>query len=249
MTALKPPRILIVEDEADIAGVLADYLRLEHCEAQVVHDGLAAMQMILSNPPDLVLLDLMLPGLDGLGILRNMRAQTHQLAPVPVIMLTARVEEVDRLIGLNLGADDYICKPFSPREVVARVKAVLRRTRPGTAGELPAPDPTSGLPAVLEPWLSLAGATPGSFTRKETQLLQILARQPGRVFSRGQLLACVYADELDANERAVDSHIKNLRRKMAALLSGHEWIRSVYGVGFCLEIPADSGQNGGGGIH
>ena len=249
MTALKPPRILIVEDEADIAGVLADYLRLEHCEAQVVHDGLAAMQMILSNPPDLVLLDLMLPGLDGLGILRNMRAQTHQLAPVPVIMLTARVEEVDRLIGLNLGADDYICKPFSPREVVARVKAVLRRTRPGTAGELPAPDPTSGLPAVLEPWLSLAGATPGSFTRKETQLLQILARQPGRVFSRGQLLACVYADELDANERAVDSHIKNLRRKMAALLSGHEWIRSVYGVGFCLEIPADSGQNEGGGIH
>jgi len=249
MTALKPPRILIVEDEADIAGVLADYLRLEHCEAQVVHDGLAAMQMILGNPPDLVLLDLMLPGLDGLGILRNMRAQTHQLPPVPVIMLTARVEEVDRLIGLNLGADDYICKPFSPREVVARVKAVLRRTRPGTAGELPAPDPTSGLPAVLEPWLSLAGATPGSFTRKETQLLQILARQPGRVFSRGQLLACVYADELDANERAVDSHIKNLRRKMAALLSGHEWIRSVYGVGFCLEIPADSGQNGGGGIH
>ena len=102
---------------------------------------------------------------------------------------------------------------------------------------------------MLEPWLSLAGATPGSFTRKETQLLQILARQPGRVFSRGQLLACVYADELDANERAVDSHIKNLRRKMAALLSGHEWIRSVYGVGFCLEIPADSGQNGGGGIH
>lgn len=249
MTALKPPRILIVEDEADIAGVLADYLRLEHCEAQVVHDGLAAMQMILGNPPDLVLLDLMLPGLDGLGILRNMRAQTHQLAPVPVIMLTARVEEVDRLIGLNLGADDYICKPFSPREVVARVKAVLRRTRPGTAGELPAPDPTSGLPAVLEPWLSLAGTTPGSFTRKETQLLQILARQPGRVYSRGQLLACVYADELDANERAVDSHIKNLRRKMAALLSGHEWIRSVYGVGFCLEIPADSGQNGGGGIH
>ena len=249
MTALKPPRILIVEDEADIAGVLADYLRLEHCEAQVVHDGLAAMQMILGNPPDLVLLDLMLPGLDGLGILRNMRAQEPHQAPIPVIMSTARVEEVDRLIGLNLGADDYICKPFSPREVVARVKAVLRRTRPGTAGELPAPDPTSGLPAVLEPWLSLAGATPGSFTRKETQLLQILARQPGRVFSRGQLLACVYADELDANERAVDSHIKNLRRKMAALLSGHEWIRSVYGVGFCLEIPADSGQNGGGGIH
>ena len=249
MTSLKPPRILIVEDEPDIASVLADYLRLEHCETQVVHDGITAMQTILTNPPDLVLLDLMLPGLDGLGILRNMRAQEPHQAPIPVIMITARVEEVDRLIGLNLGADDYICKPFSPREVVARVKAVLRRTRPGTAGELPAPDPTSGLPAVLEPWLSLAGATPGSFTRKETQLLQILARQPGRVFSRGQLLACVYADELDANERAVDSHIKNLRRKMAALLSGHEWIRSVYGVGFCLEIPADSGQNGGGGIH
>ena len=164
MTSLKPPRILIVEDEPDIASVLADYLRLEHCETQLVHDGLAAMQMILGNPPDLVLLDLMLPGLDGLGILRNMRAQDPHQAPIPVIMLTARVEEVDRLIGLELGADDYICKPFSPREVVARVKAVLRR-------------------------------------------------------------------------------------KMAALLSGHEWIRSVYGVGFCLEIPVDSGQNGGGGIH
>ncbi len=249
MTPLKPPRILIVEDEADIAAVLADYLRLEHCETQVVHDGLAAMQMILADPPDLVLLDLMLPGMDGLGILRNMRAQTHHQAPVPVIMLTARVEEVDRLIGLNLGADDYICKPFSPREVVARAKAVLRRTRAGPAGEVPAPDAAGGLPAALEPWLSQTGVTPGSFTRKETQLLQTLARQPGRVFSRGQLLACVYADELDANERAVDSHIKNLRRKMAALLSGHEWIRSVYGVGFCLEIPADSGQNGGGGIH
>ena len=249
MTSLKPPRVLIVEDEPDIASVLADYLRLEHCETQVVHDGLAAMQMILGNPPDLVLLDLMLPGLDGLGILRNMRAQEPRQAPIPIIMITARVEEVDRLIGLNLGADDYICKPFSPREVVARVKAVLRRTRPGTAGEPASADVTHSLPAVLEPWLSPAGTPPSSFTRKETQLLQILARQPGRVFSRGQLLACVYADELDANERAVDSHIKNLRRKMAALLSGHEWIRSVYGVGFCLEIPADSGQNEGGGIH
>ena len=244
-----PQQLLLVEDDDAIADALRQHLEQAGYQLHREADGLLAMAAIDRQRWDLVLLDLMLPGLDGLGILRNMRAQDSQQAPIPVIMLTARVEEVDRLIGLNLGADDYICKPFSPREVVARVKAVLRRTRPGTAGEPASADVTHSLPAVLEPWLSPAGTPPSSFTRKETQLLQILARQPGRVFSRGQLLACVYADELDANERAVDSHIKNLRRKMAALLSGHEWIRSVYGVGFCLEIPVDSGQNEGGGIH
>ena len=240
------PKILIVEDELDIANVVLDYLRHSGFDAEHVADGKAALEKLLGpSPPDLTILDVMLPGVDGLEVLR----QARRVGDAPIILLTARVEEVDRLIGLELGADDYICKPFSPREVVARVKAVLRRTRPGTAGEPASADVTHRLPAVLEPWLSPAGTPPSSFTRKETQLLQILARQPGRVFSRGQLLACVYADELDANERAVDSHIKNLRRKMAILLSGHEWIRSVYGVGFCLEIPADSGQNEGGGIH
>ena len=237
--------VLVIEDEPKLAALLVNYLRAAELNAHVVADGRLAVQAVRDVQPAIILLDLMLPGRDGVDICREVRTFSR----VPIIMLTARVEEVDRLIGLNLGADDYICKPFSPREVVARVKAVLRRTRPGTAGEPASADVTHSLPAVLEPWLSPAGSPPSSFTRKETQLLQILARQPGRVFSRSQLLACVYADELDANERAVDSHIKNLRRKLAILLSGHEWIRSVYGVGFCLEIPADSGQNEGGGIH
>jgi len=230
---MTPPRILVVEDEPDIAAIVVDYLR--HAGYAVEHqaEGRAALARLLAAPPDLTLLDIMLPGLDGLAILREARRHTQH----PIILLTARVEEVDRLIGLELGADDYICKPFSPREVVARVKAVLRRTAPlPVEGEAAAPQALL-LDEAL--WQATLHGTPLALTRREFRLLQVLARQPGRIYSRAQLLDSAYDDTLDVQERAIDSHIKNLRKKLKAAGGGeHDGIRSVYGVGFALDLPA-----------
>lgn len=225
-------RILIVEDEPDIASVLQDYLRVAGYHTEHVSDGPTALGRLLENPPDLTLLDIMLPGMDGLAVLREARARTAR----PVILLTARIEEVDRLIGLDAGADDYICKPFSPREVVARVRAVLRRTQAGLEQAAPA----AGRALVLDEarWQATLDGTALSLTRREFHLLQVLARSPGRIFSRAQLLDLAYGDDADVTERAVDSHVKNLRRKLAAAAPAHEWIRSVYGVGFAFEPPA-----------
>lgn len=223
-------RILLVEDEQDIAGVLRDYLRHAGHEVEHIDNGTTALARALAQPPDLVLLDVMLPGTGGIEILRAIRARSS----LPVIMLTARVEEVDRLIGLELGADDYICKPFSPREVVARVKAVLRRSGVDLAAATAA-TPAGSLRLDDGQWrVTLQGAT-FALTRREFRLLEVLARQPGRIFSRTQLLELAYEDVLDVNERAIDSHVKNLRRKLAAAAPGHEWIRSVYGIGFAFE--------------
>lgn len=227
-------RILVVEDEPDIAAIVVDYLR--HAGYTVEHqaEGHAALASMLAAPPDLTLLDIMLPGLDGLAILRQARRHTQH----PIIMLTARVEEVDRLIGLELGADDYICKPFSPREVVARTKAVLRRT---AAAHEPSPATSANSALMLDEshWQATLHGTPLGLTRREFRLLQVLARQHGRIFSRAQLLDQAYEDTLDVNERAIDSHIKNLRRKLkAASADGSDWIRSVYGVGFALDPGA-----------
>ena len=224
-------RILIVEDEPDIASVLQDYLRVAGYDTEHVSDGPTGLDRLLEAPPDLTLLDIMLPGMDGLAVLREARAHTDR----PVILLTARIEEVDRLIGLDAGADDYICKPFSPREVVARVRAVLRRTQAG-----PEEAAAAGRALVLDEarWHATLEGAALSLTRREFHLLQVLARSPGRIFSRAQLLDLAYDDDADVTERAVDSHVKNLRRKLAAAAPAHEWIRSVYGVGFAFEPPA-----------
>ena len=223
-------RILIVEDEQDIASVLQDYLRHEGYETAHLADGQRALERIQADPPDLTLLDVMLPGLDGLGVLRGTRACTQ----APVIMLTARAEEIDRLIGLELGADDYICKPFSPREVMARVRAVLRRSAAN------APRAGAHGPLVLDEteWNASLHGLPLQLTRREFRLLQALARHPGRIFSRGQLLELAYELVDDVTERAIDSHIKNLRRKLGTASPDHDWIRSVYGIGFSLDAPA-----------
>jgi two-component system response regulator BaeR len=228
-------RILVVEDEADIAAILLDYLRHAGFEAEHLANGAQALERMLQEPaPDLTLLDLMLPGLDGLDVLREARRHKAQ----PVILITARVEEVDRLIGLELGADDYICKPFSPREVVARVKAVLRRSGVATGAERTPVDAAPELPLHIDEvqWVAQLGGVPLALTRRELRLLQALARQPGRIFSRAQLLEQAYDDTLDVNERAIDSHIKNLRKKLKTVGGeSREWIRSVYGVGFAFD--------------
>lgn len=214
-------RILVVEDEPKLAALLADYLRAAGHEPECVADGREALPAWTARRHDLVLLDLMLPGKDGLAICRELRA----VSTVPILMLTARADEADRLMGLEIGADDYIAKnPFSPREVLARVKAVLRRARPAVASS-PLQLDDAGRRAR---WLGqLLDLTPIEF-----RLLRTLSSQPGRVYARGQLLEQVHEDGRTVTERAVDSHVKNLRRKLEAAGAGPECIRSVYGVGY-----------------
>ena len=224
------PRILYAEDEADIASVVIDYL--QHAGFEVEHhaDGSQALAALIARPPALAILDLMLPGTDGLTLLRECRAR--QLCPV--ICLTAKVEEVDRLVGLEMGADDYICKPFSPRELVARVKVVLRRNQ--VAGDTRVAEPTSDWnldEATCQ--ASWRGHDLG-LTRREFTLLHILQRHPGKIYPRSQLLDLAYADALEVSDRAIDSHIKNLRKKLRAVMGDEaECIRSVYGVGFAFD--------------
>lgn len=220
-------RVLVVEDDPKIAQLLLDYLHAEGLAAAHVSDGNAAVDYTRKHQPAVLLLDLMLPGLDGMGVCQAVR----QFSDVPIIMLTARVDEVDRLLGLNTGADDYVCKPFSPREVVARVKAHLRRA----SGQLltrPTPwwvDTASLRIAWHGRWLPL--------TPVEFRLLRYMLARPGRVLSRASLLDCVHEDLRDVSDRAIDSHIKNLRRKIQQIDPGSECIASVYGVGYRLDAP------------
>ncbi|TMH26804.1 MAG: response regulator [Betaproteobacteria bacterium] len=221
------PLVLIVEDEVKLARLLADYLSASNFATRSLDTGGEVVATVKSLTPDLVLLDLMLPEKDGLTVCKELRS----FSDVPIIMVTARVDEIDRLLGLELGADDYICKPFSPREVVARVKAVLRRTRrvdERTEGaRLNIDEPT--LEATLDG--RALGLTPVEF-----RLLKTLAAQPRRIFSRSQLLERLYEDHRVVTDRTVDSHVKNLRRKIAAACGDEELVRSIYGVGYKLEL-------------
>jgi two-component system response regulator BaeR len=221
--------ILVVEDEPKLAALVGDYLRAGGYESTWIADGRDAIPAIKAKCPDLVLLDLMLPGRDGLDICRELRS----FSDVPIIMLTARVEEIDRLLGLELGADDYICKPFSPREVVARVKAILRRVRAGTEQG----SDTGTVLRIDEATHSAAfHGVPLELTPVEFRLLKTLAANPGRVFSRDRLLDNLYLDHRVVTDRTVDSHVKNLRRKLEQAAPGQDPIRSIYGVGYKLEI-------------
>lgn len=222
--------ILVVDDEPQIVEVLQDYLKQGGFRVLTARDGPAALALVRHERPDLVVLDLMLPGeIDGLDICRKMR-QDSALAEIPIIMLTARNEEVDRLIGLELGADDYVTKPFSPREVVARVRTVLRRLKregppPGLIrmGELVI-DITNRVVTVRDRSVTL--------TPIEFDLLAAMARCPGRPFTRSQLINQAYDVSYDGFDRAIDSHIKNLRRKIESDPSSPRFILTVYGVGY-----------------
>ncbi len=218
------PRVMIVEDEPELALLVADYARAAGYAADVVGDGAEALAAIRRDAPALVVLDLMLPGLDGLALCRAVRA----FSEVPIVMVTARVEEIDRLLGLELGADDYLCKPFSPRELMARIKAILRRAGAAAPLRALAIDEAARRIAVHGRQLDL---TPSEFA-----ILAALARRPGQVFSRAQLLDLARADSLDATDRAVDSHIKNLRRKIEVVAPGLEAIRSIYGLGYRCDL-------------
>ncbi|KEZ76546.1 response regulator [Salinisphaera hydrothermalis] len=220
--------VLVVEDEPKLAALLADYLVAAGYAPHCVDNGEKVMGAARCLQPALILLDVMLPGMDGFAVCRRLRENSD----VPIIMLTARVEEIDRLLGLELGADDYICKPFSPREVVARVNAVLRRAA-GTAADRSAPPP---IEIDAERFVARAHGVALDLTPVEFRLLKTLASGQGRVFSREQLLDRAYADHRVVTDRTVDSHIKNLRRKLEAALPDERPIRSVYGVGYKLDI-------------
>jgi two-component system response regulator BaeR len=216
--------ILIVEDEPKLAALLTDYLRHAGYQTRHLADGAAVIADVRAAMPDLVLLDRMLPHRDGADICRELRT----FSQVPVVMITAKVEEVDRLLGLQLGADDYICKPFSPREVVARVQAILRRAGQWQA----APARASGLDIDDASHSASYAGTALDLTPVEFRLLKALASHPGQVFSRTQLMDKLYDDYRAVTDRVVDSHIRNLRRKLDAVSREEELIRSIYGVGY-----------------
>lgn len=217
--------ILIVEDEQRLAELHRDYLQEAGYETDWLEDGTSAVQYVRENEPVLVLLDLMLPGKDGFDICKEIRT----FSSVPIIMVTARVEEIDRLLGLGFGADDYICKPFSPREVVARVKAVLRRASSMAVQEAPI------LHLDADRYIATIKGRKLDLTAVEFQLLKILAERPGWIFNRDQLMDKIYADQRIVCDRTIDSHIKKLRKKISAIEPDLDIIRSVYGVGYKYE--------------
>nr|WP_225777823.1 response regulator [Pseudomonas sp. Marseille-Q3773] len=217
-------QILLVEDEPKLAALVGDYLRAGGYLVDHLAEGLAVISAIRQGQYDLILLDLMLPGRDGLDICRELRG----FSQMPLIMMTARVDEIDRLLGLELGADDYICKPFSPRELVARVKAVLRRSVQQS--------PNQGLELDARSFVARYKGVALDLTPVEFRMLAALAARPGQVLSRDQLMNHIYQDHRVVADRTVDSHVKNLRRKLSGVMPGHDPLRSVYGVGYSLEL-------------
>ena len=222
-----PERLLVVEDEVKLAGLLRDYLVQEGYDVSLLHRGDEVEEWMRTHGADLVLLDLMLPGKNGLEVCKALRASSSEIA---IIMVTARVDEIDRLLGLELGADDYICKPFSPREVVARVKAVLRRGRRGAATPQ-----EKGLVMDDAGYKATIGGKDVGLTAVEYQLLKVLVSQPGRIYSRDQLMDAMYRDERVVSDRTVDSHVKKIRKKIFDVLPDREIIHAVYGVGYKYE--------------
>jgi len=218
--------ILVVDDEPQIVQLVRDYLEHGGFKVLTATDGPTALRTASTQHPDLVVLDLGLPGIDGLDVTRSLRRN----GVVPIIMLTARADESDKLVGLELGADDYLTKPFSPKELVARIRSVLRRSE---AAHIPADIIRVGEMELDVPSMGLTmGGKPVELTQTEFQLLATMARQPGRIFSRAQLLNAVHGVAFDSYERAIDAHIKNLRRKIEPDPHSPRYLLTVFGVGY-----------------
>jgi two-component system response regulator BaeR len=217
--------ILIVEDEIKLANLLMDYFKLTEYEPFQINNGNEVIAWVKAHQPKAILLDIMLPGKDGIELCKEIR----QFSNVPILMVTAKADEIDRLLGLELGADDYICKPFSPREVVARVKAVLRRTTTKV-------DSSTSLVLDADQYIASYCGKDVSLTSVECQLLKPLVDKPGRIFTREQLMGNMYSDHRIVSHRTIDSHIKKLRKKLTALSSDEDFIQSVYGAGYRLVL-------------
>lgn len=229
---MKKRHILVVEDEKKIERLLCDYLEKGGYSVSSLERGDRVIPYVKENRPDLIVLDIMLPGMDGMHVCREVR----KFSRIPIVMITARVEEIDRLLGLELGADDYICKPFSPREVVARVKAVLRRTYPGQdkkklrAGPIVLDENTHQV-TIHDKELYL---TPSEFG-----LLRLMMTHPHRVFTRNELIRQVLGYDFEGYDRTIDSHVKNLRKKIAEKLPHQEIVSTVYGIGYKFNLQSD----------
>jgi two-component system, OmpR family, alkaline phosphatase synthesis response regulator PhoP len=221
-----PRKILVVDDEPKIVQIARDYLERAGFSVLAAHDGAAAVATARAEKPDLIVLDLGLPEIDGLDVTRALRRESD----VPIIMLTARAEEADKLVGLELGADDYLTKPFSPRELVARARALFRRIDSAVAGGevIRAGDVTLDLGRMR----ATVGDREVELTPTEFQLLATLARQPGRVFTRAQLLDAVHGIAFESYERAIDAHVKNIRHKIEPNAREPKYIQTIYGVGY-----------------
>ena len=223
--------ICLVEDERDLADLMADYLKANGFQVAAFNRGDEAYEWLQNNEPALILLDLMLPGMDGLQICKLLR----QRSTVPIIMMTAKVEEIDRLLGLELGADDYICKPFSAREVIARTKAVLRRMQ---VHAQPVESYSRSSVSLDEQSMSVSIFDQAVvLTSIEFKLFSLLHSQPGRIFSRQYILDNIYQDYRIVGDRTVDGHIKKLRKKLDQASEHAELIHSVYGCGYKYEAP------------
>ena len=226
----KPATVIIVEDEPKLAGLIIDYLKADHFDSLWLEDGSRLAEVVRTTNPSLILLDVMLPGVDGFSLCRQIRS----FSQIPLVMLTARNQEQDRLLGFESGVDDYICKPFSPRELVFRVKAILKRAEANG----PTPYSAAKLAFDFAAYKARLNGKPIDLTPIEFRALTTLAQFPGRVFSRDELLDRVYPGHRIINDRTIDSHIKNLRRKLKAAGAGEdgEILHSIYGLGYKLEF-------------
>ncbi|MSQ22427.1 MAG: response regulator transcription factor [Dehalococcoidia bacterium] len=223
-----PSTVLIVEDDPNTVELVRLYLGRDGHKVLEASEGFEGLRLARESHPDLVILDLMLPGLDGLEICRILRQESD----VPIIMLTARVEEEDRLAGLDLGADDYVTKPFSPRELAARIRAVLRRTTKGDVDRGPAELRHGDITANLRLHSVTVGTAPVRLTPTEFRLLVLLMRKPGKTFTREEIMDKVFGYDFDGFDRTVDAHVSNLRRKLAAEPQKPRYIHTIYGIGY-----------------
>ena len=240
MTGYTPAgrRIMVVEDDDKIAAILVDFLHASGYTTTRCSDGTEVAPAVRADPPAAIILDLMLPGLDGIEVCKQVRS----FSSVPIMMVTARIDEIDRLLGLEIGADDYVCKPFYAREVMARIKALLRREDGNNARNVRRGD---GRVESAEDGFVIDGASRRirlngrelPLTPLEFQLLKLLLSSPERVYSRDQLLDTLHDDFRDVSDRAIDSHIKNLRKKIDGVAPGMQCIGTVYGVGYRYEEP------------
>jgi DNA-binding response OmpR family regulator len=221
-------KILVVDDEPKITQLVRDYLAGAGYEVRMSHDGKSALSLARTEKPDLIVLDLGLPQMDGLDFTRELR----KLSDVPIIMLTARSQESDKLIGLELGADDYITKPFSPKELVARVRVVLRRMESAMSGKMEMIRVQDLTLDVARLQVSASRREIPELTPTEFELLAVMARQPGRVFTRAQLLNAIHGVAFESYERAIDAHVKNIRHKIELKPGEPAYILTVYGVGY-----------------
>lgn len=222
-------KIVIVEDELQIAQLIIDYLQAHDYQTQHFANGEVVIEWLQQNPTDCVLLDIMLPDSDKYGDGLQLCRQIREFSHVPIMMLTARVEEIDRILGLELGADDYLCKPFSPREVVARVKALLRRSQLSSQSKSEERVHWHLDEATYQVHHQQSSV---QVSAVEFAIMRTLSQAPGRIFSRAQLIDSIYSDHRVVSDRTIDSHIKKLRQKLNAIFGENDWIQSVYGVGY-----------------